>query len=174
MKISTPKILMILQVLAIILMAGIIIKAGAITISYVVSISNPVGAKNLYEGWNLSSIHQFDFWHYTGAISLMVSSLAFEAYAAYLVAKVLSKIKLETPFTVETAGLLEKISYVTLMVWVVGMVYNNHMRWVMKKVVVAEPKLFSSEFILLAGLVFVFAQIFKRGVELQSENDLTV
>ncbi|MBN2635649.1 MAG: DUF2975 domain-containing protein [Prolixibacteraceae bacterium] len=29
-------------------------------------------------------------------------------------------------------------------------------------------------FLFMAGLVFVISQIFKRGVEIQSENDLTV
>jgi len=34
--------------------------------------------------------------------------------------------------------------------------------------------LFSSDFIFLAGVIFIFAQIIKRGIEIQSENNLTI
>jgi hypothetical protein len=32
----------------------------------------------------------------------------------------------------------------------------------------------TGEFVFMAGLIFVISQIFRRGVEIQSENDLTV
>ena len=32
----------------------------------------------------------------------------------------------------------------------------------------------SGEFIFMVGLVFIISQVFKRGVEIQAENDLTV
>jgi hypothetical protein len=32
----------------------------------------------------------------------------------------------------------------------------------------------TGEFLFLAGIVFVIAQIFKRGIEIQTENELTV
>ncbi len=32
----------------------------------------------------------------------------------------------------------------------------------------------SSEFLFMAGIIFIIALIFKRGVEIQSENELTI
>lgn len=32
----------------------------------------------------------------------------------------------------------------------------------------------SAEFVFMAGVVFVMSQIFKKGVEIQTENELTV
>ena len=37
-----------------------------------------------------------------------------------------------------------------------------------------DSTLISGDFIFLAGIVYVFSQIFKKGVEIQSENELTV
>jgi hypothetical protein len=104
---------------------GLIVKAGAILISYGVSIGNPVGAKNLYMGLNLYNLRQYDFWQYTGMVSLMVAILVLEAYIAFLVIKVLSKIKMANPFTNEVSKNLEKISYIILLTWVAVLLDNG-------------------------------------------------
>ncbi|HEU0064405.1 MAG TPA: DUF2975 domain-containing protein, partial [Flavisolibacter sp.] len=153
---------------------GLMIKAGAILISYGVSIWNPEGAKNLYMGQNLYNLRQYNFFHYTLMVSFMVALLVLEAYIAYLVIRVLSRIKLANPFTFEVSGLIQKISYFIFGTWIMGMLYNAHTIWLLKRIAGFQENMISGEFIFLAGVVFVFSQIFKKGVELQSENELTV
>jgi len=174
MRTKTDVILKVMNVLAWLAFAGLVVKAGAIVISYSVSIGNPEGAKNLYMGLNFSPIRQFDFWHYTGTVILMIALLLLEAYTAFLVTRVLSTIKLTNPFTIEVSRTLEKISYIILLAWVAAMVFNAHATWLSKKIAGLQENLISGEFILLAGVVFVIAQVFKKGVEIQSENELTV
>jgi hypothetical protein len=174
MRTKTEMVLIITNILAWLAVAGFIIKAAAILISYGVSIGNPEGAKNLYMGMNLYNLLQFDFWHYTGAVVQMIIILGAEAYTAFLVTRVLSKIKIANPFTIEISKVLEKISYFILAIWAMAMFYNAHMQWLAKKVPALQENLFSEESLFVAGVVFVFAQIFKKGVELQSENELTV
>lgn len=174
MKTTTEKILVIMHVVAWAVFFGLAIKIGAILISYGVSIRNPEGAKNLYEGLNFYSLRQFDIWHYTGTVSMMVAILVLEAIVAYIVAKVLSKIKMASPFTIEVSGKLETVSYLLLITWIAAMFYNGHQQWMAKKIPGLEQNLISTEFLFLAGVIFVFAKIFKKGVELQTENELTV
>ena len=35
-------------------------------------------------------------------------------------------------------------------------------------------ELFSSDFVFLAAVIFIFTKIVQRGIELQTENDLTI
>ena len=174
MKNRTEQILLVMHVLAWIVFFGLIIKAGAIIVSYVVSTSNAEGAKNLYRGMNLFAVRQFSFWQYTTLVSFMVAILFLKANIAYLVTRVLSKIKMTSPFTIEISKLLEKISYTIFGTWLVVMLYNGHTTWLAKRIDGMEEKFISGEFILLAGVVFVISQIFKKGVELQTESELTV
>ncbi|WP_153797900.1 DUF2975 domain-containing protein [Foetidibacter luteolus] len=174
MKTKTEQILAAMNVLSWVVFFGLLVKAGAIIFSYVVSISNPEAAKNLYMGLDLYSIRQHDLWQYTGTVSLMVTLLILEAYVAFLVTRVLSKIKLASPFTMEISRILEKISYLILLVWVTAMLYNAHVKWLSKTIGMARENFISGEFIFLAGVVFIFSQVFKKGVEIQSENELTV
>jgi hypothetical protein len=174
MTTKTEKILTAMNVLAWITFIGIMIRAGAILVSYGVSIANPEAAKNLFMGMNWYNLMQFNFWNYTSSVSFVIAVLILEAYTSFLVIKVLSKIKLANPFTTEIANLLEKISYIILGTWVTAMLYNLHTGWLSKRISGLEQNLIPGEFIFLAGVVFVISQVFKRGVEIQSENELTV
>jgi len=74
----------------------------------------------------------------------------------------------------DVARKLEKISYVLFGTWLVEMLYGAHMSWMMKLTGETFGTLDSGGFIFMAGLVFIISQVFKRGVEIQAENDLTV
>ena len=171
---KTEQMLIVLHILAWLAFVGLMIECGAILISYTISCSNPAGAKNLYNGLNLYDLRQFNFWYYTGAVSYMVVLSILKALVSYQVIKILSKFNLKNPFSLEVAGRLEKISYIALGTWVVTLLSNVYIGWLQKITGKLYVTQLSGEFIFMVALVFVIAQVFKRGVEIQSENDLTV
>jgi hypothetical protein len=136
--------------------------------------SKPWGGKHFYDKLDLYNLEQFDFWHYTLIIFFKAAICALEAYVAYLLIKVLSVIRLSNPFTMEVAVMLEKISYILFGTWVIAIFYSLHMAWLAERVAGLEKNYNSEEFIFMAAVVFVISQIFKKGVEIQSENELTV
>ena len=170
----TEKILGVMYVLAWIAFVGMVVQAGAILISYGVSVANPVAAKDLYMKMNLYGLRQSNFWYYTGKVILMIALLVLKAYTAWLVVKVLSRIKLKNPFTMETAKTLERISYFILVTWILDLLHNAYTKWLSEGLAGLRDSLVLNETIFLAGVIFVIAQIFKKGVEIQSENDLTI
>lgn len=174
MKTQTERILMVMNILTWVVFIGLAIQAGAILVSYGVSIVNPAASKHLYKEIDLSSLKQFGFWHYTLIVSFMVAMAALKSYVAYLVIKVLSEIKMVNPFTMEIARMLERISYFIFGVWIITLFYDLHIAWLAKQEVGMKENYNSGEFIFLAGVVYVISQIFKKGVEIQSENELTV
>ncbi len=100
--------------------------------------------------------------------------LGSKAYALWLVTRTLAKVNLSTPFTMEVVLLLQKISSVLLGTAVFSFVNNQYGKWIFKRIS-GSPVVFATEEILfMAGLIFIISQLFKRGVELQSENDLTI
>lgn len=173
-KMGTGKILKVMHILSWVAFIGLMIEAGAILISYFLSWSNPEAARNLYTGLNLYNLRQFSFWHYSMSVSFLVALSSMKAFVLFLVIKTLSKVNLMNPFTIEVARTIESISYVLLGTWIVAILNNAHARWLMKRMGDMEGVLASREFIFMAGLLFIISQIFKRGVEMQSENDLTV
>jgi hypothetical protein len=174
MKTKTQRILVVMNILAWIAFIELIVAAGAILISYGVSTQNPIAAKNLFMGMNYYLLRQADLWKYTGLVAFVVFFLVIKAYIAWLVIKVLSKIRLENPFTIDIATRLERISYFIFGAAVMTFFYSTYIEWLLTTFPLLPEKFIPGEFLSLAGVVFIIAQIFKRGVEIQAENDLTV
>ncbi len=171
---KTKQILRAMHVLAWLVLIGLIVEAGAILISYGVSYVTPEAAKNLYMGLNLYELEQYSFRHYTMSVSFIVALLCMKAYVSFLVIKVLSKVNLANPFKIEVARILEKISYILLGTAVIVLLSNAHASWLLKRTGIVLEEWATGEFLFIAGLVFIISQVFKRGVEIQSENELTV
>ena len=170
---KTEKILKIVHILSWIVFIGLCIKTGAILISYIVSIGDPEAASNLYAGLDLSEYYNFSFRQYTFIVSYKVGLFVTEAYIAFLVTKLLSDLNLEKPFNIVVQKLMQNISYSIFNLWILAILHNAHVRFIAKRHDFSMD-LFSSDFIFLAGVIFIFAQIVKRGIEIQSENDLTI
>lgn len=170
---KTKKILKIMYVLSWIVFIGLSIKTGAIVISYMVSVGNPEASKNLFDGLDLSEFYNYDFKQYSFIVSYKVALFAIETYIIFLVIKLLKALNLEKPFNIKVQKLMQSISYSIFNLWLLAMLHNTHIRYIAKKHQFSMD-LFSSDFIFLAGVIFIFAQIVKRGIEIQSENELTI
>lgn len=173
-KTRTGQVLELMHILAYLPFIGFMIEAGAILVSFVVSWINPEAANNLYKGLNLYGLRQFDFGQYALTISLLVMLAIQKSYVWYLAIVTLSKINLTNPFKPEMAARLEKMSYVLLGIWLVAEFSEAHAKWLGKNAGETYDAANAGEFLFMAGLIFIISQVFRRGVEIQSENELTV
>jgi hypothetical protein len=173
MKTKTEKLLKAMNVLAWIAFIGLMVQAGGILVSYYVSIGNAEAAKNLYNSIDLYAYRTASMWQYSFVVAYKAILFSMQAYIAYLMTSLLSKLNISMPFKAEVVKLMHKISYLILYMWIVAMVNNLYLA-VLEKIYGIIPAYIPGEFILLAAVVYVFAQMFKRGVEIQSENELTI
>ena len=171
---NTKQVLRVLYFLTWIAFIAVSVKAGAIIISFVVSWMNPEAARDIYKGMDLHALKAFSTWHYSLAVAFMVVVLCLKATVLELAIKAMSKVNLANPFSSGVARIMEKISYTLLAASVIAILGNIHADWILKKTGLELEQSAGGEFLFVAGLVFVISQIFKRGVELQSENELTV
>jgi hypothetical protein len=170
----TGRMLKIVQVLAWVVLMLYVAEAGAILISYTIACFNTEGTKNIYRGLNLCDLRQFSFWYYTGFVFLMVALPLMKSWICFLVIKTLSKFNLKNPFTMEVARRLEKICFGTLGTWFVTLLSTVYTGLLMKITGKTYGNWLSTEFIAMVGLLFIITTVFRRGVEIQSENELTV
>lgn len=158
-----------------IIFIGLCIKTGAILISFFVSLFiNPDGAKNLHLGLNLFDLYTFDIWHYVFVVSLIILLTGLKAYIAYLVVKIFLKFNFSNPFNVNVTSLISKISHVALWTGILAIIANGYSEWLIKKGISISQNWGSGEFLFLAGIIFIIAQVFKKGIEIKTENELTV
>lgn len=173
MKINITTLTREMNFLAWIVCIGILVKAGAILISYFVSISNAEAAHDLFRGMDLSAYRDYSLGHYSFIVGYQVLLLIGYAFIAFLMTQLLSKINIDKPFNVGLVKLMQQICYAMLAVWGIAMVHNIHSALLERSADIV-PSHISSEALFLAGVVYVLAQMFKRGVELQHETELTI
>ena len=170
---KTEKLLKIMTFFSWFACIGLLIKTGTFLVTYLLSIENAEIAKNLYEGMNLYEYRTHSFAQYSFIIGYKIVLYTLEASIAYLVIKLLQKLNIKQPFNDAVHQFMQKISYRIFYLWIVAIVHNTHMQLIGKKHDF-EMYLFSSDFVFLSVVIFIFAQIVKRGIDIQSENELTI
>jgi hypothetical protein len=88
----------------------------------------------------------------------------------------LQKLQLRSPFSMDVTKKLEKLAYLLLGVWVlIAFIGKTYLHYVVKATGINLTDFSSGdEYLFIAGIVYIISQIFKRGIEMQEENQLTV
>ncbi len=154
---------------------GLCINTGALLISFLISlVDNPLSAKRLPLGLDLLGLYQFNTTSYGLYVSLLIASSALKAFLTYLLVKALGKFDFERPFQAEAAVLLVRMSQVALLEGLVLLVVAGYSTWLLQRGGPVPSAAGSAEWLFLASVIFVLAQVFRRGVEFQAEHELTV
>lgn len=157
---------------------GLCIQAGALLFTFVYSLFNPVVSQNLYEGLNLSALREQNIWYYGGVLSIVLFIAGQKAYLFFLMIRIFLKINLIQPFSREVSKLISSISYVALEIGAGIIIASGIFKWMQVRGYELDrvPQILGGgfEFLLMAALLVAIGMVFKRGVEIQDENELTV
>ena len=168
----------VLTVIAWIFFVGLCIEAGALVVNFIYSLFNPLVLKNLYQKLDLSEMYQKSKVVFFSMYSFILVISILKAILFYEVIKLVSKLDLNRPFSIFVSTQIRKISYITLSIGLFSEVARN----VAKSIVhygfeidrINEFWVDSQAFILMAAVIYIIYAIFKRGIELQIENDSTI
>jgi hypothetical protein len=157
---------------------GLCLQAGALLFTFIYSLFKPIVAANLYNGLDLSGLLETNPWYYGGVVSIILFIMGQKAYLFYLMIQVFLKINLIHPFSKEISKLITNISYLAFQIGVAIILASGVFKWMVKRGYELDSvqQLVGNgfEFLLMAALLIAIGMIFKRGVEIQAENELTV
>jgi Protein of unknown function (DUF2975) len=180
--ISTRQILKILYVLSWILFVGICIEAGGFIFNAFFTLTiNPIDAKHFWQEVDLSELYAFDHGHFFAQTLAICIVAVLRAWLFYLIIKILhdDKLNMAHPFSGEVGRFIFRMAYIALLIGLFSWWGAKYSEWLIKQGV----KMPGIQYLRLGGAdvwlfmsvtLYVIAQIFKRGTEIQSENDLTV
>jgi small-conductance mechanosensitive channel len=181
-KISTKQILQLLYILSWIIFVGVCIEAGGFICNAFFSlVSTPVDAKKLWQPVDLSGLLKYDRGYFFVVTLIMSIVAVLRAWLFYLIIKILhdKKLNMAQPFNKEVGRFIFTISYVALLIGLFSWWGVKYSRWLAGKGVgmpdIQDMRLGGADvWLFMSVILFVIAQIFKRGIEIQTENDLTV
>lgn len=167
-----------LHIIAWIIFVGLCIEAGGLIVNFVFSIYKPEFLPNLYQKLDLSDMYNRGKSAFFAMYSFILLVSLLKAYLFYIVVSLMHKMDLSNPFSSYVSEQITKISYCTFSIGIISYIARQtaktieHHGYAIDKLNQFWED--SQAFILMAAVIYVIAVVFKKGVEIQNENDLTV
>jgi hypothetical protein len=182
-KITTNQILKVLKILSWIIFIGLSIEADAIVINTFISLFiNPEGVENFWKGKEyLSSLYQYDYGNFMVIAIIMCIVAILKAIMFYLIIKLFLNKKLDfyNPFSLELRQFITKLSYIGLGIGLFSISGEKYSELFSKQGLQAvNLKLLNLEgadvWLFIAVILFIISHLVKKGIEIQTENELTI
>ncbi|MCK7557262.1 DUF2975 domain-containing protein [Chitinophaga sedimenti] len=180
-KITTKQILIVLHIISWIIFVGVSIDAGGIIVSTIRSLAfNPDAAKDFWQGIDLSHLLQYDRGQFIVQASLMAIVAMLKATLFYQIVMLLynKKLDMAQPFNSDLIRFISFTVYLAAAIGFFSIWAGRYVQWLAKQGVSAgcttHARRGADVWLFMGVVLLIIGQIFKRGAEMQSENELTV
>lgn len=167
-----------LYIVAWLIFVGLSIEAGGLLVNFFFSLYNPDFVQNLYQKLDLTEMYTASKMAFFGIYSFILIISILKAYLFYIVIRLMHKIDLTKPFNTFVSNQILQISYYTLSIGLLSFIARKVVNSLIVNGFAAESLnqfwVDSQAFIVMGAVVYIIAIIFKKGVDIQNENDLTV
>lgn len=167
-----------LQIVAWVIFVGLCIEAGGLIVNFFFSLFKPEFVQNLYQKLNLTEMYKESKWAFFGIYGFILSISFLKAFLFYIVIRLMHKMDLTKPFNTYVSNQILKISYYTLSIGLFSLIARqitkNLIHYGFATDSLNQFWVDSQAFILMGAVIYIIATIFKKGVDIQNENDLTV
>ncbi len=167
-----------LYIVAWLIFVGLSIEAGGLLVNFFFSMYKPEIVQNLYQKLDLSEVYKASRLAFFGIYSFILIISILKACLFYIVIRLMHKMDLSKPFSTFVARQISQISYYTLSIgllcYIARQLTKNLMHHGFATDNLNQFWTDSEAFILMGAVIYIVATIFKKGVDLQNENELTV
>ncbi|TGD59908.1 DUF2975 domain-containing protein [Flavobacterium humi] len=167
-----------LYVVAWLIFVGLCIEAGGLIVNFFFSLYRPEFVPNLYQKLDLSEMYNDSSFVFFGVYSFILTISILKSCLFYTLIRLMHKMDLSKPFSTFVARQISQMSYYTLSIGLLSYIAREIVKNLMHHGFVPDNLnqfwADSQAFILMGAVIYIIATIFKKGVDLQNENDLTV
>ncbi len=149
------------------------IKALGTLHYYFESIYANSAAVNKFMDLDLSALFKTNFTAYSFLIIVKFSYYSMQIVISFIGLKTLLNLNMENPFTKKTSDYLLKLSNALLGLFFIAFINNGLIKFIKNKYEITYESI-STDFMLFGTIAYLLAQIFIKGVALQTDKDLTI
>ncbi len=167
-----------LYIVAWLIFVGLCIEAGGLIVNFFFSLYKPEFVQNLYQKLDLTRMYNDSRLAFLGVYSFILTISILKACLFYTVIRLMHKMDLSKPFSNFVARQISQITYYTLAIGLLSYIARQLVKNLTHYGFVTDNLnrfwADSQAFILMGAVIYIIATIFKKGVAIQNENDLTV
>ena len=174
---STP-IFQIMHVLTWIAFIALCFKAGALLVSYIIlTFIDPQPAGKFYLTLDLVPLKNFNEFYFHVLASGIILLTIGQALLFYCTIKIFTELNLADPFHQKIAEQIRTISIYALIIGIFSNVLINFLKRIPVEYFPSNLDSYINKgdnTIYFAGIIYILYLVFKRGIHLQQESELTV
>ena len=178
MKKQNNFVFKVMIIVAWIIFVGLSIEAGGLLVNFVYSLFKPEVVKHLYNKLDLSEMYNRSKEVFVMIYSFILVIAILKSILFYKVIQLASKLDLAKPFSSYVSSKIMTICYFTLSIGLLSYVAKEVVQKLLDlgyRIDQLNPYWVDSQaFILMSAVLYIIATIFKRGIEIQTENDSTI
>lgn len=167
-----------LYVVAWIIFVGLSIEAGGLLVNFFFTLFRPEFVPKLYQKLDLIQMYKESKIAFFGVYSFILTISVLKAVMFYIVIRLMHKMDRLKPFNSFVSRQILLISYYTLFIGLLSYIARQNVKTLSHYGFVPGSLnqfwVDSQAFILMGAIIYIIATFFKKGVEIQNENDLTV
>jgi hypothetical protein len=167
-----------LYIVAWLIFVGLCIEAGGLVVNFFFSLYKPEFVQNLYQKLDLSEMYTNNRAAFFSVYSFILVISILKACLFYAVITLMHRMNMSKPFSSFVARKISQISYYTLSIGLLSYIARQSAKNLMHRgVAIDNLNQFwadSQAFILMGAVIYIIATIFKKGVDMQNENDFTI
>ncbi|MCF6129104.1 DUF2975 domain-containing protein [Flavobacterium sp. AS60] len=167
-----------LYIVAWLIFVGLSIEAGGLLVNFFFSLYNPEFVSNLYQKLDLSEMYANSRFAFFGVYSFILIISILKACLFYTVIKLMHKMDLSKPFSSFVSEQISQMSYYTISIGFLSYIARQFAKNLEHRGFATDnlnPFWADSQaFILMGAVIYIIAIIFKKGVAIQNENELTI
>ena len=167
-----------LYIIAWLIFVGLSIEAGGLIVNFFFSFYKPELIPNLYQKLDLMDMYKESRLAFFGMYSFILIVSTLKACMFYIVIRLMHKMNRSKPFNSFVSRQIFHIGYLTISIGLLSYIASKSAKNLMHHGFITENLnqfwVDSEAFVLMGAVIYIIATIFKKGVDLQTENDLTV
>lgn len=167
-----------LYIVAWLIFVGLSIEAGGLIVNFFFSIYQPEFVQNLYQKLDLSEMYNLSKLVFFSVYSFILIISILKAVLFYIVIRLMHKMDVSKPFNTFVAKQISQISYFTLSIGLLSYIARKLVENLKYYGFVTDNLnhfwVDSQAFIVMGAVIYIIAIIFKKGIEIQTENELTI
>lgn len=167
-----------LQVIAWVIFVGLCIEAGGLLVNFFFSLYRPELLPNLYQKLDLTEMYESSSTAFFSMYGFALVIAILKTVMFYIIVRLMHKLDLSRPFSPYVAKQISRVGTYTfsigLLSYIARQTANNLQHRNIATGSLAQFWEDSEAYFLMAAVIYIIAIIFKTGVDIQNENDLTV
>lgn len=178
MTVKDKTVFIALNIVAWLIFVGLSVEAGGWVVNFVFSLANPDVLPYLYQKLDLMRLLAHDQGAFAMVYGCILAVALLKVYLFYVVILLVSTFNMDSPFNTNVVKRIRTISYAALAIGIIIVVARKVSNWYGHYGYDTSQLDYlwsdGQAFVLMAAVIYMVATIIKRGVDIQTENDLTV